>query len=227
MATSPKPVEPAFPWYDPRRAKGRFIVATALGLSVMASFGDAFAWNVSAIAGFDAASTALLGLSWWIIAPADAAETQRRASSEDPGRTMVWLLVLLSCAISLFAATVVLGAARALGAEARGAVVALCLWAVASAWLLTHSAFTLRYARLFYRDDDEGVGGLVFPGERPPADFDFAYFAFTIGMCFQVSDVTISSPVIRRTVLLHALISFAYNTTILALALNLVFGLFN
>jgi uncharacterized membrane protein len=54
---------------------------------------------------------------------------------------------------------------------------------------------------------------------------DFAYFSFTLGMCFQVSDVTISSSRIRRAALLHALISFVYNTTILALALNLAFGL--
>jgi uncharacterized membrane protein len=221
------PPEIAFPWYDPRRAKGRFLLACALGLSTVGLTAGAFSWKVRAIAGFDMSSAVLLALSWWIIGPADAIETRRRASAEDPGRTTVWLLVLLSCAVSLFAATMVMGDARKLSEEGRQAVVGLCLWAVASAWLLTHSAFTLRYARLFYRDDEEGVGGLVFPGERQPADFDFAYFAFTIGMCFQVSDVTISSPVIRRTVLLHALLSFAYNTTILALALNLVFGLFN
>ena len=59
------------------------------------------------------------------------------------------------------------------------------------------------------------------------ADFDFAYFSFTIGMCYQTSDVTVSSYTIRRTVLVHSMISFAYNTVILALALNLVFGSFS
>jgi len=83
----------------------------------------------------------------------------------------------------------------------------------------------LRYAHLYYRGDREGTGGLEFPGKREPDDLDFAYFAFTIGMCYQTSDVTISSYAIRRTVLVHAIISFAYNTAILALALNLIFGL--
>lgn len=82
----------------------------------------------------------------------------------------------------------------------------------------------LRYARLYYRDDGAGEGGLEFPGKEPPDDFDFAYFSFTIGMCFQVSDVSVSSRLIRRTVLVHSLVSFLYNTAILALALNLVFG---
>ena len=69
----------------------------------------------------------------------------------------------------------------------------LCLTAVACSWLLTHTAYTLRYARPYYRDDEEGAGGLEFPGGRPPDDFDFAYFAFTVGMCFQVSDVVIAT----------------------------------
>ncbi len=102
---------------------------------------------------------------------------------------------------------------------------ALCLLAVVFAWLLTHTACTLRYAHLYYRDDREGVGGLTFPGERPPDYLDFAYFAFTVGMCFQVSDVTITSRLIRRAVTGHALLSFAYNTAVLALALNLLTGL--
>jgi uncharacterized membrane protein len=220
-------IEIAFPWYDPRRAPGRVFAALVTGLLTIELLGDQWTWSVRAIAGWDAASALLLGLSWWIIGQADAAETHRRASAEDPGRTTVWILVLLSSAFSLFAGTSVLSQARLLAPEARGIAVALCLTAVASAWLLTHSAYTLRYARLFYRDDDEGVGGLEFPGKAPPADFDFAYFAFTIGMCFQVSDVVITSPVIRRTVLVHAMLAFAYNTTILALALNLVFGLLN
>jgi uncharacterized membrane protein len=133
--------------------------------------------------------------------------------------------VLLSSVFSLFAGTVVLRHARSLAPGAEPVLVAFSLLAVSSAWLLTHTAYTLRYARLYYRDDHEGVGGLDFPGKHPPADIDFAYFAFTIGMCFQVSDVTISSPAIRRDVLVHAVISFAYNTAILALALNLAFGL--
>ena len=83
----------------------------------------------------------------------------------------------------------------------------------------------MRYAHLYYRDDAEGEGGLKFPGEHKPDDYDFAYFAFTIGMCFQVSDVLVTSRQIRRSVLFHAVISFAYNTVILALVLNLLFGI--
>ncbi len=99
----------------------------------------------------------------------------------------------------------------------------MCLTSVALAWGLTQTAFTLRYAHLYYREND-GVGGVSFPGQDQPTYFDFAYFAFTIGMCFQTSDVCVTSPTIRRTVLLHAIISFVYNTAIIAFVLNLVFG---
>ena len=81
-----------------------------------------------------------------------------------------------------------------------------------------------RYAHLYYREDAEGVGGVTFPGEHPPTYSDFAYFAFTVGMCFQVSDACVTSPQIRRTVLAHAVVSFVYNSVILAFVLNLVFG---
>ncbi len=91
-------------------------------------------------------------------------------------------------------------------------------------WALTHTAFTLRYAHLSPREDAEGVGGIEFPGGGRPCYLDFAYLAFTIGMCFQVSDTTVCSRQIRSTVLLHAALSFFYNTAILAFVLNLVFG---
>jgi uncharacterized membrane protein len=98
------------------------------------------------------------------------------------------------------------------------------LSAVVSAWGLTHTAYALRYAHLYYRDDDDGEGGLEFPGKIDPDGFDFAYFSFTLGMCFQVSDVCITSRTIRRTVLSHTLLSFLYNTVVLGLALNLMLG---
>jgi uncharacterized membrane protein len=149
------------------------------------------------------------------------------AAADDPGRHAVSALVLLASAIGLFATSVVLRRARALAPEARDLFVGLCLLAVATAWLLTHTAYTLRYAHLYYRDGGQGdEGGLTFPGESPPAYLDFAYFSFTVGMCFQVSDVAVSSARIRRATLSQALLSFLYNTVILAVALNLVVGIF-
>jgi uncharacterized membrane protein len=94
---------------------------------------------------------------------------------------------------------------------------------VISAWGVLHTSYALHYAYLFYRSE-ESAGGLAFPGEQSPDQQDFAYFAFTIGTTFAVSDVDVTDRAIRRAVLGHQILSFFYNTTILALVINLVTG---
>ena len=68
-------------------------------------------------------------------------------------------------------------------------------------------------------------GGLIFPGELKPDYRDFAYFSFIIGMTCQVSDVSVTSRSMRLLALLHGLLSFAFNTVILALSINIISGL--
>lgn len=207
----------------PTRAVVRLLLATIAGAAAGLVLVDepvalrlVASWNVFALV--------LLTLAWAVIWRADAAETRRRAAGEDPGRRTVGLVSILASTVSLFAAVVVLRQAHRLAPGRAAWWLFLCLVAVASSWLLTHTSWGLRYAHLYYREDGEGVGGLGFPGDRAPDHFDFAYFAFTVGMCFQTSDVTVSSPQIRRSVLFHSVQSFAFTTAIIALALNLAFG---
>jgi uncharacterized membrane protein len=174
--------------------------------------------------GWNAAGLVLLGLSWINIWRATPELTARRARAEDPGRTVVYILVLVASTISFFAAIALSRQAKTLAPDAARSLGWICLATVAISWALLHTAFTLRYGHLYYREDNEGVGGVDFPGQLKPSYFDFAYFAFTIGMCFQTSDVCVSSPQIRRAVLMHAVIAFAYNTAILAFVLNFVLG---
>jgi len=207
----------------PHRAGVRILVALAAGVitGVVPPVDPA---PLRVILGWDVFAFVLLSLAWAVIWRADASETQRRAAEEDPGRRAVWIVATLTSTFSLFAAAVVLRQAHRLAPREPGLWIALCLAAVALSWLLAHTSWALRYAHLYYREDDEGVGGLSFPGDRAPDAFDFAYFAFTVGICFQTSDITITSPQIRRAVLFHACQSFAYTTAIIALALNLAFG---
>jgi uncharacterized membrane protein len=214
----------AFAWYDPRQARGRFLVGALTGVVAAILVPGQLSWPERLVCGWDAGGTVLLTLAWLFIARSTPTQTRKLAATEDPGRNTVTLLVIAMSAFSLFAATVAMRHAKSLTSGMGTALVAACGFAVVTAWIATHSAYTLRYAHLYYRDDLEGEGGLVFPGDSKPSYLDFAYFAFVIGMCFQVSDVSITSPTIRRGALAHSLLSFVYNTAIVALTLNLVFG---
>jgi uncharacterized membrane protein len=210
--------------FDPRRAVVRTVLATTLGFSVgIVLIARGASPAIAVLAGIVAGGALLLGLILSLLCISGADETQRRASRDDPGRTAVFSVMLNVSAIALFAATILVRTVRQ-ASQGRALLVALCLATVALAWSLTHSTFALRYAHLYYRGDKEG-GGVKFPGAARPAYSDFAYLAFTIGMCFQVSDASVTSPRIRRAVLLHAVMSFVYTTAILAFVLNLVFSL--
>lgn len=224
MSTDTQDSGRAFPWYDPRSARGRLVLGLIVGVVTMLAVPARLSWAIRFVSGWDAGALVLLGLSWWIVLTADPTETRRRAGSEDPGRTMVMFSVVITAAVSLFAATIAMRHAKSLDGTMAGLIVGLCIFAVAASWAVTHTAYTFRYAHLYYRDDGDGEGGLTFPGDEPPSDSDFAYFSFVIGMCFQTSDVTITARVLRRDVLVHSVLSFLYNTAIVALTLNLVFG---
>lgn len=216
----------AFARHDPRQARARLAIALGVGVTVAFLVPDRFGVALRAVAGWDAAAFSMGALAWAVIfrAGSDPKRTRRHAADDDPGRGAVWVIAILASGFSLFATAVVLRSARTCPVEWRPSFVILCLAAVGTAWALTHTAYTLRYAHLYYRDDGDGEGGLAFPGDGAPAYLDFAYFAFTLGICFQTSDVTITSRQIRHAVLAHAVLSFAYNTTIVATAVSLAVG---
>lgn len=207
------------------RALTRAALSCAAGLGVALVLSLLLPLRLAAYSGWNAGLLTLLGLAWLQIWKRSAADTRARAAAEDPGRAAVTLIVLIASGSSLLSSVALLHRAKAIAGAEGDALTALCIVNVSLCWAVAHTAFALRYAHLYYREDDEGVGGVEFPGQAAPCYFDFAYLAFTIGMCFQVSDTTVSSPQIRRTVLQQALIAFVFNTAIIAFALNLLFGL--
>lgn len=153
------------------------------------------------------------------------------AKNQDFSRWLIFLIILVASVVSLIAIVLLLRALPTPGQKGYYYHIALFLSSVTCSWVLIHTIFTIRYAHLFYTSKKEDAvekehrGGLDFPNEKRPDYLDFAYFSFVIGMTFQVSDVTISSANIRRLVLLHGLISFVFNTTIVALIINIIAGL--
>ncbi len=184
---------------------------------------------VRIVAVYDAAALAILAFYWTVVMQSDAAQTKARAAAQDPGRNAAFAIVLTAVVFGFVSAFAILGPGpHDRLPEHEVAIYVLGFGAVVLGWLLIHTIFVFRYAHLYYRDRDRNLrsdGGLVFPGTPEPSDVDFAYFSFVIGMTFQVSDVQITDRGIRRLVLAHGLISFGYNTAILALVVNVVSNL--
>ena len=183
------------------------------------------------VAAYDASAILMVATMWSLAMHADSSHTASRAAVEDPGRNVVLFLTLGAVVAGLSSAVIILGKGpHVTGAEQKIAAYSIGLLAVIAGWFLIHTLFAFRYAHLFYYDaddDNEADRGLCFPGTKDPNDYDFAYFSFIIGMTFQVSDVEVCDSHVRRVVLFHSLISFAYNTAIVALVINILSGLFH
>lgn len=178
---------------------------------------------------YAATSLTLSGLTIFNIHPA---EISREAHDQDSSRTLVFAFALLASLASLFAILILLKSTSSGDKEQMTGQILLSLASVVSSWVLVHTIFTFRYAHFFYCDIDKDAdgknpkpGGLQFPEEDKPDYLDFCYFSFVIGMTFQVSDVQITSKRIRRLALMHGLLSFGFNTIIVALSINVVAGL--
>ena len=189
-----------------------------------------FAFPTQLVLTWDAFALTTVALAWVIISTKDPYEARRNVRLQDASATFLFVLVVSAATASLLAVGLLLGRAKQLSPTGLAGYIALAITAVVFSWLLVHTLFTLRYAHFYYWnaqkvDREKVAGGLIFPGEESPAYMDFAYFSFVIGMTCQVSDVQVSSCKIRRLVLVHGLISFAFNTAILAMFVNIIAGL--
>ncbi len=200
----------------------RVTLAVVVGVCVgvwLALHGNA---KYAPLAGWDTAAAIILLWVSLTVFRLDREETQRYASREDPGRAVVDLLLLVASVVSLVAVGVLLFQAGDAQGSEKHLLVGLGLVSVVASWAVVHTAFALRYARLYY---DDPVGGIDFNEPELPSYLNFVYLALTVGMTYQVSDTNIKSNEIRGAVLHHAMLSFLFGTGILATAINLVAGL--
>jgi uncharacterized membrane protein len=144
------------------------------------------------------------------------------AKSEDASPTEAEAVLLGAGTASLIAVGFTLAEAGRSGGAARTLLIALAVGSVVLAWASVHTVYALRYARLYYADP---VGGISFNGDARPCYLDFVYVAVTVGMTSQVSDTSLEAPVLRRTVLGHALVSYLFATVVVALSINIVASL--
>lgn len=165
--------------------------------------------------------------SWIVFFTSSVSHITKKARQDDGSRVFVFLIVVVACFASMFT-VLMLTISKDTADVAKAIYLPVIIAGMLLSWMLVHTTFCFHYAHLFY-DNDEGTeknaAGLTFPGEQQPDYIDFAYFSFVIGMTFQVSDIEITSRTIRRQALVHGLLSFALNTFVVALTINLIAGL--
>ena len=190
------------------------VVAVAVGVPVSPVLGLLCGWATTCLA--------YMGWIWPTILRRDADQTARRATTTDPDRAVTDGLLLVAAVASLAAVGSVLASAAQMQGVAEGLRIGLGVASVVLSWAMVHTVYTLRYAQLYYTGPD---GGVDFGETGKPTYHDFAYLAFTIGMCYQVSDTALTAQVVRRTALRHGLLSYLFGTGILASTINLVASL--
>lgn len=149
-----------------------------------------------------------------------------RALQQDEGRILMLALVVIAAIAGLGAIVAELAVAKDIHGELRIAHIGLAALTILSSWAFTQTMFALHYAHDYYASEARGnQGGLAFPGGHAPDYGDFLYFACVIGTSGQTADVSFTSRAMRRIGLLHCILAFFFNTTLIALTINIASGL--
>jgi uncharacterized membrane protein len=205
-------------------ARPRTVVGVLCGIAAMLLLPGDMTRLTRFILSWDIGCLVFLGLAAHLFSTATRDRMARAAALDQEGEwTIFWLTIL--GAVAAFSAIVgEFSASKDASPAVRDLLVALVAATLVLSWLTTHTLFTLRYAHEYYDTGPEGAevaGGLEFPGNELPDYWDFFYFSAVLGMTFQVSDVTIHARTLRRLATAHGLISFLFNTVILAVAVNI------
>jgi uncharacterized membrane protein len=227
MAREARPAASAVPgglrrWWG---GHGRLFLSIAVGVVVFAALPAQWTISLRLIGGWNALVLAYLVQVWLVVRDASVVRMRQRAAFYDED-DLTFLFLMLAGAAASFIAVVVEIAQTPRLVGTSGVVAGLT---IVLSWVFTHTLFALHYAHSFYQLDDDGddKGGLLFAGLSPdydPTYLDFFYFSFVIGCATATADISITRRNIRRLALIHGVVSFAFNTTILALTINLAAG---
>ncbi len=206
----PKPVRVVY-------ARPRTFISVAVGIVAFFLLPGSLRLVTRLLIGWDIFAALYLALAFVMMFRCGIAHIRRNAVLQDDGRFLMLLVTALGAFASIAAIIFELGADHRSPSH-----LALATGTIALSWAAVHTTFALHYAHDYYRGTKPG--GLQFPSgdQHENADYwDFVYFSFVIGMTAQVSDVGITDKTIRRTAAAHGVISFAFNTALLALMVNI------
>jgi uncharacterized membrane protein len=199
-------------------ARPRLMLSFALGVTVLVSLPSTLRFATRLVIGWDIGVTLYMVLVLSLMGRSHASHIRDHAAREDEGRFAMLVLTVSAGLASLGAILAELGTSQ--GSSRTPMQLALALVTIVLSWGFIHTIFALHYAHEYYGSGSK-KSGLEFPGEDDPDYWDFAYFSFVIGMTCQVSDVAIVSKPIRRIVNGHGIVSFFFNTALLALTVNI------
>lgn len=211
------------------RARPRLVGSVCVGLAVylVLPLLDVTRFPTRALLAWNGGVALYLGLVLHMVWEADHARIAQRALTQDEGRHAVLLLSAAASLCSLAAIVAQMAVAKEHSGWLQAAHVGLAVVTLASAWSFIHTMFALHYAHDFYVRHQRGQsGGIDFPGTPHPLYADFFYLAMVIGTSGQTADVSFTVTGMRRTALWHCVLAFAFNTTVLALTINVAAGLF-
>ena len=195
-----------------------FLAALIIGVPVVTRIYDSF--TLGAMMGFDVAALLCLALCIPLLRTKEPQAISRHAAENDANR----MLLLIFTAIVMLVLFLAI-AAETMGRNPQPLTKYLIIATMIIAWLFSNTMYAFHYGHLVYPGGSNGKSsGLDFPGTKAPLYWDFIYFAYTIGMTFQTSDVTISNDKVRRVVTLHSLAAFAFNIGVLAFTINVLGG---
>ncbi len=176
--------------------------------------------------GWNAGAIVYLLMAGWMMARSSSERMRRRALTQDEGAGAILAMVVLAALAGLGGIVAELGVARDEHGLVRLMHIGLATLTVITSWAFTQVMFALHYAHEFYLAEHRGLpGGMTFPGTSQPDYLDFVYAAAIIGTSAQTADVSFSSASMRRVGLVHSVLAFLFNTTLLALTVNVGAGL--
>ncbi len=211
------------------RVRSRLILSLIFALIASVLLPSWFSLLTRILCIWNAGMISFLASTWALMAKAVPKTMRRNAQSQDEGRLVILSLITAAACSSILAIAFILRETK--GQEIRIVIphVILAVITIVGSWLLVHTIFAMHYAHEYYQDhktdSNSKAGGLDFPEDIEPDYWDFLYFSFVIGMTSQVSDVQITSRSLRRLSLLHSILSFFFNTAIVAMSINIIAGL--
>ena len=221
-------------WYRPTsiwrsiKTRPRVYLAALAALAAFALLPRSLSGSVREALIWIVAALVYLGVAGRMMVKSSSETIASRAARQDDSRMVIISLILVAVASSFISIAGLMTEAKEATRQVKLLFLSLAALTIVVSWFVMQMTFTLHYAHEFYRPSVRGrdeMSGLVFPGETKPDYWDFLYFATSIGATSQTSDVGIRSRAIRRLVTVHSVISFFFNSAVLALTINLAASL--